>query len=485
VYPFDLKIPAERISSGIGGLDSMIEGGFLKGSFILLGGSPGTGKTEFATKFLCEGIAGSKEAVKYVSFSERREQYLSDMKQRDPDAARYVADKRFRFYDLPPLTAKGLSVEIESILKEVIEHKVSRLVIDSYSAIEHAFKDQQEARAFLEILLRRIARRQGCTTILISEQDKYGGKTEFGMEEFAADCVVWLEATQFRERFTRSLEIIKMRGTRLAEKRVLYTLEGGFVVFPQTNHRPSQIPGRPAKTTPSQGLFSTGIPDVDSLLGGGLLPGSLLLLSSDDSVTTDESNLFTGAAITSFLAKGDAVAVVPPPGEGVLGADTYVGQSSERKAWTEKIALFVPSENIPPGAKARSSVVKLQKMDIEGSTGLWTAKLKEITDDGRIHLLTVVSARQLYAMFGDFVQTLGPAVSALRSAGNVLMYTLSPGLPFPHIYEEFRTISDYHLRLCKKDGALLLYGIKPRTNLYVVEFQDTPERPVPSLRLVD
>ena len=44
-----------RLSTGIIGLDSLVEGGFKKNSVNLIVGEPGSGKTIFAIQFLIEG----------------------------------------------------------------------------------------------------------------------------------------------------------------------------------------------------------------------------------------------------------------------------------------------------------------------------------------------------------------------------------------------------------------------------------------------
>jgi circadian clock protein KaiC len=41
----------ERAPSGIYGLDEVIEGGFPRGSLIIVTGNPGTGKTVFSAQF--------------------------------------------------------------------------------------------------------------------------------------------------------------------------------------------------------------------------------------------------------------------------------------------------------------------------------------------------------------------------------------------------------------------------------------------------
>lgn len=65
----------ERIKTGIGGLDSLIEGGFERGSLIEIAGSEGTFKSTFALQFAAEGVR-NKEKVVYVSMEEQKESFL-------------------------------------------------------------------------------------------------------------------------------------------------------------------------------------------------------------------------------------------------------------------------------------------------------------------------------------------------------------------------------------------------------------------------
>jgi len=58
-----------QVPTGVDGLDQLIEGGFQRGSLILLAGNTGTGKTVFGAKFLCKGVDLGETGV-YVSFAE-------------------------------------------------------------------------------------------------------------------------------------------------------------------------------------------------------------------------------------------------------------------------------------------------------------------------------------------------------------------------------------------------------------------------------
>src|ERR1043165_607741 len=64
---------AERVSTGIPGLDLILRGGLPKNRLYLLEGYPGTGKTTLALQFLLEGLKEG-EKVLYVSLSETREE---------------------------------------------------------------------------------------------------------------------------------------------------------------------------------------------------------------------------------------------------------------------------------------------------------------------------------------------------------------------------------------------------------------------------
>src|SRR5580658_2271431 len=57
------------ISTGIAGLDNVLNGGFPRGHFFLVQGEPGAGKTTLGLQFLMAGT-GNGESVLYVTMSE-------------------------------------------------------------------------------------------------------------------------------------------------------------------------------------------------------------------------------------------------------------------------------------------------------------------------------------------------------------------------------------------------------------------------------
>ena len=57
----------DRVLTGIKGLDEILDGGFMRNSSILLGGVPGSGKTNFGLNFLYKGAVEHGEKGLFLS----------------------------------------------------------------------------------------------------------------------------------------------------------------------------------------------------------------------------------------------------------------------------------------------------------------------------------------------------------------------------------------------------------------------------------
>jgi len=69
--PADGDFTEDRLSTGIDGLDNILDGGLPANHIYLVEGEPGTGKTTLALQFLLEG-ARRGDAVLYVTLSETK-----------------------------------------------------------------------------------------------------------------------------------------------------------------------------------------------------------------------------------------------------------------------------------------------------------------------------------------------------------------------------------------------------------------------------
>jgi len=209
--------PDARVSTGIPGLDELLEGGFPAGSLITLAGRPGTGKTIFGSQFLYQGARESGEPGMYVSMLEGRKAYFRNMNRLGLDLLPLEKKDLFRFLEMPTLSAEGLPAIWEEIVRNIDEAGIVRLVIDSFTAMSQAFGTQNDIRVFTHMLLGKIIGGAGCTTLMITESAPglLGDvNPNPGMQEFIADGVVHFHLVPVAgDARVRYVEITKMRGT--------------------------------------------------------------------------------------------------------------------------------------------------------------------------------------------------------------------------------------------------------------------------------
>ncbi len=203
---------SDRASTGIVGLDDMIEGGFPRGSLILLAGSPGSGKTIASAHFLYHGAKNLDENGVYVSFAERKKFFFDNMEKFDLDFETLEKQGRFKFLDMMTTGEGAMSSTLNVILEEVLAVNATRLVIDSFTAMAQAFKKKIDARIILH-MLDKLMHQTNCTTLLLVELP-IGAKTiGLGFEEFVADGIILFETLNKKEGVRKRAVILKMRGT--------------------------------------------------------------------------------------------------------------------------------------------------------------------------------------------------------------------------------------------------------------------------------
>nr|CCE70363.1 TPA: recombinase related [Pyrococcus abyssi GE5] len=223
----------ERISTGVKGLDELIEGGLIPGRVYLITGPPGSGKTTFGMHFLLEG-ARKGEKVAYVSLIHKPEEVVKDMLRFDPSIYVYVNKWKLMLYDLGPVlwresTRVPTWRSVLSRIREIVEDEgISRLVIDPLTAIDFPLQNPVEKRVELAKFIRGLED-LGVTAYLIAEMiemDKYSE------EHFLVSGIIILHYFMHQGRMIRAIQIYKMRGTRHdSNLKLLKFTDKGLVVY--------------------------------------------------------------------------------------------------------------------------------------------------------------------------------------------------------------------------------------------------------------
>lgn len=222
---------SERVPTGIDGLDSLIEGGFLRGDVILLAGRTGSGKTIFSMQFIYNGALRYGEPGVYATFEEDAKTLKRNMGKLGFDLEKLEERDLIRIIDLEGLKGEGLGANIDYIMGTLKEINGKRLVIDSLTAFLAGCTETFEYRTFMHLVYRML-KAGGYTTIMTCSVPTGARTLGLGIEEFVADSVLFLEnVVDGLELKTRFL-IHKMRGTDHSKKyhNVIVTNKGLQIV---------------------------------------------------------------------------------------------------------------------------------------------------------------------------------------------------------------------------------------------------------------
>jgi circadian clock protein KaiC len=259
----------ERISTGISGLDALIEGGFPKGFTILIAGNPGTGKTVLTAHFLYNGLINNENGL-YVSFSEADYSFFKNTERFGMDFREFQKQNRFSFLDFSAVSQEGIQDALEEVLATIKETHAQRIVIDSFSAILQAFINPNEARIALHVVLGKMLRAQGVTTLVIGEVPIGTVSIGSGIEEFVADGIIKMEHG-YTNASPIIVKVIKMRTTSIdREPHICVIKEDGMKIFPKQS----------IKLNPFSNYkrIETGIKRLDEKIGGGFLEGTTSII---------------------------------------------------------------------------------------------------------------------------------------------------------------------------------------------------------------
>lgn len=259
----------QLIASGVPGLDTVLGGGLRPGHLYFLEGEPGTGKTTLALQFVLEGARRGERCL-FISLAESAEEIrivadahgwsLEGVEVRDLTEVEHG----MRPTTLFELSEVELGARMDALLAELQTLRPQRLVLDALSALRVMSTQAGELRRHVE-LFRARAREVGATTLvaddLLGEQALHPRSLAWGilrLEQRAGDY----GPTR------RRLWVPKLRGQRCrAGYHDLRIDTGGLLVFPRLVAKQEPVSWEHAQV-------STGMAEIDRLLGGGLERGT-------------------------------------------------------------------------------------------------------------------------------------------------------------------------------------------------------------------
>jgi circadian clock protein KaiC len=270
---------AERASTGIAGLDEILSGGLVPERSYMVRGQAGSGKTILSFHFLQRGVDEGETAL-FVNLEED----LRDLKSNaaalgfdtdaiefldlSPNADAFVEDESYEVFEPAEVEREPLT---DRIVEGVTEADPDRVVVDPLTQLRFLLSDDYQFRKQVVGFMRFLKDRGA--TVLFTVQNTPSLPTDD--LEFITDGTIRLDTASYG----RTVSVPKFRGSATQSGDHAYRItDSGIEVYPALQPRTHRA---------GDGEFeqiSSGIPEVDELLHGGIERGTVTIVSGPTGV---------------------------------------------------------------------------------------------------------------------------------------------------------------------------------------------------------
>ncbi|MEB0136321.1 ATPase domain-containing protein [Actimicrobium sp. CCC2.4] len=290
------KVSIKRLPTGVPGLDNLLGGGLPEFSFNLIAGTPGSGKTTLAHQIMFSLANPDRRALFFTVLGE-------------PPLKMLRYQQQFPFFDIDKinnsikfvnLAADLLGGNFDRVLaridEEVQSFGPSLVFVDSFRSVVQSARTMEGGAFGLQHFVQQLGMQMTswqATTFLIGEY--LAPEAESSSVFTVADGILWMSQLVHRDAMIRKIQVVKMRGQ--AQSPGVHTFrinDNGVEVFPRAMIQ-SNLPNDIVITGDRR--LSTGVTELDHMMGGGLPAGySCLLVGPSGSGKT--------ILATQFLAEG-------------------------------------------------------------------------------------------------------------------------------------------------------------------------------------
>jgi len=265
----------KRLSTGIPALDTILAGGFPVGSFNVLAGAAGAGKTILAQQICFHSGTPTNKAVYYSTITETPEKLARNIATLAFFDQASLVD-RVELINLGDLlqgpSEDSLGTVLDEIVRKCVAERPVIVVIDSAEALRDFSADDRRLRTALYKLATRVSQ-LGTTVLLLGEYgpDRIGSVPEQSL----ADGILELVYESREPVDLRWIRVLKMRSSQhLPGRHSMRITQSGVEVY----LRAETVESIDCTSDRADVRIKTGVPGLDDMTGGGIPKGNATIV---------------------------------------------------------------------------------------------------------------------------------------------------------------------------------------------------------------
>ncbi len=353
--------------------------------------------------------------------------------------------------------------EIETIYDLVEESypEVSFIVIDSIDAL--AGKYDLQCTELINMLQKDLVEGLGVNVLFVLESPD----PQF---DYLGDGVVKLETDDYMRRRIREVNILKLRGCEIQQPRYLFTLKGGRLnSFKYDVESDLVIPDSWPTIDDVGDKVSTGIADLDRLLGDGLERGTIALIELGEGIPTSIIRAIETSLAINFITLGRGTLWIPSRKESPEGAISLIRRALNENDLKDLIRIPVTAHQLAGGDHEYI-------LPVEGEDASLDLKWKNIeytfqkADDPVLSLMGFDTVESIYGP--DLVDQLMGYLAATKRNRGIFVAITSPST---RSTERLADIANVRLKIDRIGGTIIVYGKEPFTECNAVSLNSLEE----------